>query len=173
MRVIINDANILIDLVHLSLIDKFVLLPFDLKITDFVYEELHENQRNTIQRYIDDNKIELIITESEEDFTNIATILENTSGLSFEDCSVWHYANKLSGIILTGDGRLRKQATKEGISVKGILFVFDNLLIYELITFTNALERLNHLCQINSRLPINAIDERIVNWTNKKHILLT
>lgn len=171
MRVIINDANILIDLVHLSLIDKFVLLPFDLKITDFVYEELHENQKNTIQRYIDENKIELIITESEEDFTNIATILGNTSGLSFEDCSVWHYANKLSGIILTGDGRLRKQATEEGISVKGILFVFDNLLTYQLITFTNALERLNLLCQINSRLPINAIDERIASWTNEKHIL--
>ena len=172
MRVIINDANILIDLVHLSLIDKFVLLPFDLKITDFVHEELHENQRHIIQGYIDDVKIELIITENEEDFINIATILDNTSGLSFEDCSVWHYANKLNGIILTGDGRLRKQATEEGILVKGILFVFDNLLIYKFITFADALERLNYLCQINSRLPTNAINERIASWTNEKHILL-
>lgn len=172
MRVIINDANILIDLVHLSLIDKFVLLPFELKITDFVYEELHENQSDVIQSYIEEDKIELIITESEEDFNNIAIILENTSGLSFEDCSVWHYANKLDGIILTGDGRLRKQATEDGISVKGILFVLDNLLIYEFITFTEALERLNHLCQINSRLPINAINERIASWTNERHILL-
>jgi len=75
MRVIINDANILIDLVHLSLIDKFVLLPFELKITDFVYEELHENQRDVIQSYIKEDKIELIITESEEDFNHIAIIL--------------------------------------------------------------------------------------------------
>lgn len=163
----------MIDLIHLSLIDQFVLLPFDLKITDFVHEELHENQRDIIQKYINEEKIELIITESEDDYNNISIILENTSGLSFEDCSVWHYANKLNGIILTGDGRLRKQATKEGISVKGILFVFDNLLIYEFITFADALERLNQLCQVNSRLPTDAINEHIVSWTNEKHILLT
>lgn len=38
MKIIINDANILIDLVQLNLIEEFVQLPFDLKTTDFVYK---------------------------------------------------------------------------------------------------------------------------------------
>lgn len=37
MKVVINDANILIDLVKLDLLNVFSKLPFDLHTTDFVY----------------------------------------------------------------------------------------------------------------------------------------
>ncbi len=42
MRIIINDANILIDLVQLDLMNEFIQLELDLKTTDFVYEELND-----------------------------------------------------------------------------------------------------------------------------------
>lgn len=45
MRVIINDANILIDLVQLDLMNEFIQLKLDLKTTDFVYEELNDEQK--------------------------------------------------------------------------------------------------------------------------------
>lgn len=44
MRIIINDTNILIDLVHLDLMNKFIQLKLELKTTDFVIEELNEDQ---------------------------------------------------------------------------------------------------------------------------------
>jgi hypothetical protein len=44
MRKIINDTNILIDLVHLDLMNKFIQLKLELKTTDFVIEELNEDQ---------------------------------------------------------------------------------------------------------------------------------
>ena len=44
MRIIINDTNILIDLVHLDLMNKFIQLKLELKTTDFVFEELNEDQ---------------------------------------------------------------------------------------------------------------------------------
>ena len=44
MKIIINDANILIDLVHLGLMNEFIQLNLELKTTDFVFEELNEDQ---------------------------------------------------------------------------------------------------------------------------------
>lgn len=170
MRVIINDANILIDLVHLDLMNEFIQLEIELKTTDFVFEELNDNQKIIIKEFINSGKIELIITEEEEDFINITTILENSSGLSFEDCSVWYYARKLDGILLSGDGRLRKQATANGILVKGILYIFDQLLLNNLISFEYAIEKLEQLYEINPRLPIISKNERITSWSSNKNI---
>lgn len=165
MRIIINDANILIDLVHLDLMNEFIELELDLKTTDFVFEELNDDQKDIIEAYINSEHIELITTENEKDFESITTILENSSGLSFEDCSVWHYANKLDGILLSGDGKLRKQAMANGISVKGILYIFDQLLVNEIISFELAIAKLEQLYEINPRLPIQSKNERIVSWS--------
>ena len=43
MRIIINDANILIDLVHLNMMNNFIQLELDLKTTDFIFEELNDD----------------------------------------------------------------------------------------------------------------------------------
>ena len=88
MKIIINDANILIDLVHLGLMNEFIQLNLELKTTDFVFEELNDDQKIIIQGYLNSSDIEVIATEEEEDFQSITAILENSSGLSFEDCSV-------------------------------------------------------------------------------------
>lgn len=170
MRIIVNDANILIDLVHLELMDEFIKLELDMKTTDVVFDELNDDQKIIIEAYINSEHIELITIEEEEDFKSIATILENSSGLSFEDCSVWHYAHKLNGILLSGDGKLRKQAIANGISVKGILYVFDQLLLNEIISFELAIVKLEQLYEINPRLPVNSKNERIINWSSQKHI---
>ncbi|WP_396151435.1 hypothetical protein [Flavobacterium sp.] len=170
MRIIINDANILIDLVHLDLMNEFIKLNLDLKTTDFVFEELNQDQKVIIEAYINSDDIELILTDTEEDFESIMTILENSSGLSFEDCSVWHYANKLEGILLSGDGKLRKQAMANGISVKGILYVFDQLLLHEIISFKLAIEKLEQLYELNPRLPIQSKNDRVASWSLGKFV---
>ena len=76
MRIIINDANILIDLVHLDLMNEFIQLELELKTTDFVFEELNEDQKIIIEEYINSDHIELITTEKDEDFESITTILK-------------------------------------------------------------------------------------------------
>ena len=57
-----------------------------------------------------------------------------------------------------------------GISVKGILYVFDQLLINDLISFDYAIEKLEQLYEINPRLPVNSKNERIMNWSSQKHV---
>lgn len=170
MRLVINDANILIDLIHLQMIHLlFELKHLELKTTDFVFEELGSPQRAILQKFIDQGTLEILESE-EKDLENIFNLLNKTSGLSFEDCSVWYFAKINNGILLTGDGKLRKQSSQDGIEVRGILFVFDELLKAGLITFDFALLKLDQLYQINNRLPIKAKIERVELWSREEQI---
>lgn len=170
MKIVINDANILIDLAKLELIEIFSNINFDLHTTDFVIEELNDEQHKPVSKLIKNGKLKVIETEDAIDFQGIINILDHSSGLSFEDCSVWYYSKKLTGALLTGDGKLRKQATKEGIEVRGIIFVFDELLKQGLISFNVAINKIEDLSILNNRLPQKAIAQRIENWKNEKHI---
>ena len=100
MKIVINDANILIDLAKLDLLDVFSKLPFDLYTTDFVYEELNVEQKSLVSVLHKNGYLKIIETEETIDFQNITRLLESSSGLSFEDCSVWYYSQKLSGTLL-------------------------------------------------------------------------
>lgn len=107
MKVVINDANILIDLFRLDLIEAFFNLQnLDLQTTDFVFEELHDEQKDVLQKFIQNQSL-MLIESSDDDLNNIFQILSQTKGLSVEDCSVWYHAKKNSGIFLTGDAKLR------------------------------------------------------------------
>jgi len=170
MKIVINDANILIDLAKLELIQVFSKINFDLHTTDFVIEELNDEQRNPVSKLIKSKKLTVIETEDMADFQGITSILENSNGLSFEDCSVWYYSKKLSGALLTGDGKLRKQAIKEGIEVRGIIFIFDELLKQNLITFKIAIDRIEKLSLLNNRLPKKEIEKRIEYWKDEKYV---
>lgn len=77
---------------------------------------------------------------------------------------------KNQGILLTGDGKLRKQSSADGVEVRGILYIFDQLLISDLITFEYAIEKLNQLYLLNERLPIDAKKQRLDCWSRSEHI---
>ncbi|AGC77948.1 hypothetical protein LX97_03473 [Nonlabens dokdonensis] len=170
MKIVINDANILIDLVKLELIDAFSKLDFDLHTTDFVLDELNDEQKTPITNLNNGKKLTVIETTETIDFQGITTILGKSTGLSFEDCSVWYYSKKMSGILLTGDGKLRKQASKDKIEVRGIIYLFDVLLIQNLISFQDAIEKIKQLMLLNNRLPIKEIEKRIELWNEEKYV---
>lgn len=170
MKIVINDANILIDLVKLELIDAFSKLDFDLHTTDFVLDELNDEQKSPIVNLNNGKKLTVIETTETIDFQGITTILEKSTGLSFEDCSVWYYSKKMSGILLTGDGKLRKQASKDKIEVRGIIYLFDVLLNQKLISFQEAIEKIKQLMLLNNRLPKKEIDKRIELWNEEKYV---
>jgi len=170
MKIVINDANILIDLVKLELLDAFSKLNFDLHTTDFVIEELNDEQKEPITALNRLNKLSIIETITIEDFQGINGLLVKSSGLSFEDCSVWYYSKKLSGVLLTGDGKLRKQASKDNLEVRGIIYLFDEFLNQNIISFEDAVEKIKQLKLLNNRLPKKEIEKRIDLWNQKKDV---
>jgi len=170
MKILINDANILIDLVKLDLLDEFANLAHELHTTDFILEEVNPDQKSHILPIIDAEKLKLIVTTEVEDFQGIADLLENSSGLSFEDCSAWYYSKKMDGTLVTGDRKLRKAVENDEIEVRGIIFMLDEILKQELISFENAIEKIELLYQLNNRLPKAAYSDRMELWKNNKYI---
>lgn len=167
MKIVINDANVLIDLVELKLLEEFSELPFKLYTTDVVYEEIHLEQKETLNYSQKEGLLTIIeIEESSNDYDGIFELLIKSKGLSFEDCTVWYYSKQLHGTLLTGDGQLRKQASKDNVEVRGIIYIFDELLKHGIINHETAIFKIKKLSAINSRLPKKEIDIRIKSWSD-------
>lgn len=163
MKLLINDANILIDIVKLDVIEAFLSLNFELYTTDFVFAELEDHQKKNLVS----ERLKVITTESEADFSEIIILLNTHNGLSFEDCSVWYYAKKLNGTLVTGDGALRKKVIQSGIEVRGIIYIIEQIKLQNQLPIRECIEILHHLKKLNIRLPHNEIDKRIQNWENE------
>ncbi len=165
MKIAINDTNILIDLMKIDLIDEFFRLDFEFITTNLIIAEFEiEEQQNIINELIKQEKL-YIYNLLFDELLEIQSIKNKSSKkLSFEDCSVWYLAKKKDAILLTGDNLLRKKATNDGVSVNGILFVFDCLVENEIITKQLASEKLTQLISLNPRLPKNKCEERLNLW---------
>lgn len=162
--IFITDANILIDLIKLDLL--FPLLQsevFEFKTTDFVLNELYEEQKKSLIPFILNNHLE-VLESREQDLIEIAILKQQVSALSFEDCSVCYFAIKYQGVILTGDARLRTHAVSSGLKVHGILYLFDQMLQNKIVTPKTAIRKLRLLAESNKRLPQKEIEKRFQNW---------
>ena len=162
MKIVVNDANILIDLANLDLLSKLAQLAIELHTNDFVMNEIKQpEQIEKVNKIVNTGKLIVAQTKSDE---YIEIIKLQTKNLSFEDCSIWYYTKKMKGILLTGDNNLRKTVKASGIEVRGVLYVFDKLLENNIISRQEACEKLTALYKINSRLPKKEIDKRLNNW---------
>jgi rRNA-processing protein FCF1 len=155
----INDANILIDIVQLNLVDAFLSLGFELYTTDFVFAELETTQQQVLQS----DKLKIITTDV-DNLQAIFNLSEQHNGLSFEDCSVWYYAQQMNGILITGDGRLRTKAKASGIDVKGIIYIIEEIKMQNILDRQTCIEKMTALKALNNRLPQTEIIKRIDLW---------
>lgn len=162
MKLHINDANILMDIVKLDLTDVFLTLEFELYTTDFVFAEMELAQQ---EQLLSDRLIK--IGASQEDMMAIFELSEQQAGLSYEDCSTWYFAKKMDGILVTGDGKLRKKASASGVEVRGMIYIIEQIKEQKLLSTANCLEKLRLLTELNDRLPMNEIENRIQIWSNE------
>lgn len=125
--IVVNDANIFIDLLDIGILNHFFQLSWEVHITDFVMFELsRENQRDAVEIYLG-NKLHVASFEKGElcEILGLQKVNENNTKLSLADCSGWYYAKRKGYILLTGDGKLSSSPVKD--EVRSILYVFDKL----------------------------------------------
>lgn len=167
LSIVITDANILIDLIKLGLSSVlFESELFEFKTTDFVFEELYEEQKETLGSKIEADHFK-ILESDERDIVKIFEIKQEANALSIEDCSVWYFAGKLEGMVLTGDAQLRKHSGRSGLEVHSILYLFDQMLLNDLITHKTAIDKLSNLYKINKWLPKKEVEKRLKEWSEK------
>jgi rRNA-processing protein FCF1 len=162
MDVVVSDTNIFIDLLSVDLIEDFFRLPVNIHTIDYVLHELKEEQRNVLSKY------NLTVKEySDADHRKILDFRSGCKGnVSFTDCAVCFYAKTNNYRLLTGDKALRNAAIIDGVTVCGILFIFDELVKHGILTQSFAADKLAQLIRINNRLPKKEIVERIAKWSD-------
>ena len=168
MIVVVNDANILIDLVKLQLLPHFFALNLEFHTSSLILEELHPEQLQQLQEYIDDGTLE-IIDFTDEELITIALLEAEKPALSQQDCSAIVSAQKVDGELITSDGNLRKFAATKNITVRGHLWVLDLMVANGVITGAIALEKLALLRDVinpHLGLPKTECELRINAWGN-------
>lgn len=167
MEIVVNDTNIFIDLHSIGLLEQFFELPIKVHTVDFIVNELiNSEQSKAIRQFIDNGKLIVRSFEAAE-LLEIIKLQNNAGGnVSIPDCAVWYYAKKYNFTLLTGDGQLRKKAIESNVSVKGIIYIFDQLVECNIISQNFAATKLQELITHNSRLPKSIIQERIEKWSD-------
>lgn len=165
MQIVVNDTNLFIDLIHAELIDLFFQLPFEVHTTDFVVGEIEDTEQEAIiLELIEAERLSVAVMASAEvEAILLLQIADNR--LSIPDCSVWYYSKRNGYILMTGDNLLRKAATNDHVTVRGILYIFDELVRSGLISPAEASVKLQFLLDTGSRLPKEDCIERLVDWS--------
>jgi hypothetical protein len=158
-RIYISDSNIWIDFGHAELLDELFTLPIVLASTDFVLAELTSPVPGVLL------KRGLIVEELDADEVQQLSMLSvehNNSSLA--DVSCYLVARSKGHVLLTGDGRLRKRALLDGVTVHGALWLLDALIEHHVITPMRAAEALKTMLLNNARLPRDECEARLALW---------
>lgn len=158
MKIVVQDANILIDLLDAKLLDCFFDLPYESHSTDFVLAEIRTHKLNPKQS----SRIECH-SLSEDELAAVLGIQRSERRLSIPDCSVFWLVQSFgeSAFLLTGDMRLRSYCEQHGIDVRGILWVFDELINHEIVVPSKMVQLLK---DGRFRVPKYELEKRISLW---------
>lgn len=168
MRVIVSDANILIDLVELGLLDGFFALKYDFHTTSLVFEELEESQQLELKAFVSSNVLRVAEMTTEQ-LSDIHRIQQTKPSLSPQDCSAFYQAQLKRGILVTSDNKLRRIAKEQKLDVHGHLWVFDQMFEARTISAPQAIEKLKELNDVVNRklgLPKTECNKRIRYWSD-------
>ena len=158
----ISDANIFIDLQKLDLLHLFDKLGIEIATSDFVFEELNDTQKSIVKE-LDIKIYEMDSDELGEFFSKFTSA--NLKKISYQDYSIFYYAKKHKAQLLSNDKRLREFAKRNGVEIKGLFFILDEMVYQKCISCEVMVKKLIVLETINKRVPKSEIDKRVKMWS--------
>lgn len=164
-EIVIKDACILFDLVDLNLLQDFFQLEVVAFTTSQVIGEITDEQQwEAISKFIKAGKL---LIDDHGELQEISRINGEYPGLSLPDSSVLELAIRRNAIVYSSDGGLRKASVKEGITVRGVIWIIAELYSLQLLTSEGAIAKLNMYETINQRAPLKDIKSLISKIQNK------
>jgi hypothetical protein len=159
MVLAITDANIFIDLMHLNLLPHFFKLNLECHTTFEVYDQLLDEQALQLDVYINNKQLKLH-SSTEQEILEMQKI-DFHKGLELADRTVFYHAKRMNSIVLSGDNLLRKFCEKQQLEVRGIIWLFDELLEQGILNANTLAVKLELLLKMNARLPVKECLNRI------------
>ncbi len=155
----VSDTNIWIDFGRAGLLDALFELPFTYLSTDFVIGELtYPDPEDLRQRGLVSEGL------NETEVAALYGLMAEHNNSSLADVSCYLLAKTKCLPLLTGDGRLRKQALKDGLEVHGALWLLDQLLVYAVVPPQRAAAALLTMRAAGARLPEAECLHRLAIW---------
>ena len=163
-EIVIKDACILFDLVDLNLLEDFFQLEVYAFTTPQVIGEItNETQWEEVSKFINNGNLQI---DADGEFEVIEGIFDEYAGLSIPDSSVLELAIRRNAIIFSSDGSLRKISIKKNLTVRGVLWIVEELYSREFLSKEVAIEKLDLYEMINQRAPIKEIKKLIDKLNN-------
>jgi len=154
-EIVIKDACILFDLVDLNLLEDFFQLEVSAFTTPQVIGEItNESQWGEVSKFINNRKLQI---DSDGEFEAIAEIFDEYTALSIPDSSVLELAIRKDAIIFSSDGSLRKISVAKNLTVRGVIWIVEELYNKGFLSKEVAIQKLNFYETINQRAPIKEI----------------
>ena len=157
--IFISDTNIWIDFRNAGLLEQMFRLPFTLCCTDFVMHELADFPHQellyrglSVESFDESGVIRLFELKVEHNNSSLA------------DVSCYLLAQETGRPLLTGDGKLRRQAQRDGLEVHGALWLLDLMVEHQVIEKSAAANALTHMLEHGARLPTGECESRLSRW---------
>lgn len=158
MQSLISDANILIDLEEGGVLSDIFCLPYRFCTPDILfYDELEEQHGHLLNLGLELGNL------SSSTLLYAENLIRTYSGPSRYDCFAMALAKQEKCLLITGDKRLRIAAEKEGIIVKGSLWIVEALITQDIINIKKAKEAFSKMKAADRRLPWDKVDSLLKN----------
>ena len=158
-QVYISYTNIWIDLRNAGLLDAMFDLPLTLCCTDFVLSELKDfDHQHLLARGLVVETLDELATAA------LFPLMQAHNNSSLADLSCYQLAQQTGHALLTGDGRLRKQAKADGLQVHGALWLLDQMVVHQIIEPKNAATSLQSMLDSGAWLPMDDCQKRLTLW---------
>jgi hypothetical protein len=166
--IIVKDSCILFDLIDMGLLSHFFQLNLKVHTTLQVINEIKkEEQLIQINKHIADGTLNVDKIGTHEDISNI---LSQCPGLSYADSSVLELTSRLNGVVLSSDKSLKNESIRRNFSVRGILWIIQELHANKIITPEIAIMKLELYPTFNNRVPKTEI-ANLISSLKQKHLL--
>ncbi|WP_238752409.1 PIN domain-containing protein [Neolewinella maritima] len=159
-RLLVTDANILIDLALSNSCDLLILIDHQVVVSIDVFYELNDGQMAIWQPFVKDGRLQL----EEADEGLISDLRDQLSAsLSDPDLTFFALLQEEGCLALSGDRKLIKACREAGHRAHGLLWLLDQHA--EDVTNHGMLHSvLSIIMQHNSRLPTKECGERLTCW---------
>lgn len=157
VAILVQDTCALIDLLALDLMSCIKESGRCIHISEYVYAEvLLAHQTAQIDALILEG---FIVVDKFPNDADIDEFRARFTGLSIADCSMIDLSQRVGGIVVTTDERLKRVCLSMGLEVHGIVWIIDVMVSEHLIDVAAAMTKLNRYAEVNRRAPLRLIEE--------------
>lgn len=160
MRLIVTDANIIIDLAAGDLLETIFLLPeIEFHVPDVLYvEELAERHGRLPGLGLK------VVSQPAEAVAEVQRLRQIYRRASINDLFALVLARRLGCTLLSGDRALREAAECEGIEFRGTLWLIEALVQGQLIAVDRAEAAYEAMRRDGSWLPWDEVRAQVRRW---------